>query len=63
MFEKINLEAITTVQLTKIIRDSEHPKMPLAAALKAAKLVKEAHRLGVIRGQVVQNIPKRNSVN
>lgn len=51
VLREINIEAIEMVTLTKLIRSKYN--MSLSDSLNMARLVKEAHRLGVIRGQVV----------
>jgi hypothetical protein len=52
----INLHSIKTVTLTKIIR--EEYKLSLYLSHQMAKGIIEAHRLGVIRGQVVNSLSK-----
>lgn len=51
VLREINIEAIEMVTLTKLIRNKYN--MSLSDSLNMARLIKEAHRLGVIRGQVV----------
>lgn len=55
-FSKINMEDIDIVTLAKMIR--EYYKFSLVDSLKIAKLLKQTHRLGVIRGQVVNSLSK-----
>lgn len=54
VLREVNIEAIEMVTLTKLIRSKYN--MSLSDSLNMARLVKEAHRLGVIRGQAVNNI-------
>lgn len=50
-FGKINLSEVSEVVLAREIR--AHLKCDLRLALNTARMVKEAHRLGVIRGNAV----------
>lgn len=50
-FEKIHLEEISTGQLANWMRDRF--SFSIVDAYNAAKMVKEAHRLGRIRGEVL----------
>jgi hypothetical protein len=57
--QPIHLESISTIQLTKLIRDETEKRgkghsMSLSQALTVAYALKEAHRVGVIRGQVLK---------
>lgn len=54
VLREVNIEAIEIVTLTKLIRAKYN--MSLSDSLNMARLIKEAYRLGVIRGQVVNNI-------
>ncbi len=47
----IDVEKIETITLVQIIR--KHYDLSLSDSLNMARLLKEVHRLGVIRGQVV----------
>jgi len=51
VLRSVNIESIEVVTLTKLIRSKYN--MSLTDSLNMARLVKEAYRLGVIRGQVV----------
>ena len=51
-FKKVNLLEISTVELTKWIRSQT--AMSLSQALSCARLIKEAHRLGEIRGRALR---------
>lgn len=56
----INIEAISVVELTKRIReaskltDSRHNDLGLSQSLAVAYVVKEAYRLGTIRGRALK---------
>ena len=51
-FDKINIEEITLIQLTVWLR--KRFDLSLKVALVAAKLIKEANRLGRIRGELIK---------
>ncbi len=57
-FSKIDLLNIERVNLAKWIRDNvfhdTDKKMSLFQALCLAMIIKEVHRLGVIRGQLIK---------
>lgn len=47
-----DLSSVETVTLAKEVRDSMR-NVPLSAAIVIAKMIKEAYRIGEIRGQAV----------
>lgn len=51
-FDKINIEEITTIELARWMRGRFN--FGLKDALIAAKLIKEANRLGRIRGELIK---------
>ena len=51
---KVHMEDIPDVALAKLLRD-EQPKIGLGEALFFARLLKEVHRVGVVRGKIVKN--------
>lgn len=55
----VDIEKISDINLTKMIRRvSEEAKRPLglSQSLMVCRAIKEAYRLGVIRGKVVKNV-------
>lgn len=51
-FDKINIEEITTIELSRWMRSRFN--FGLKDAFIAAKLIKEANRLGRIRGELIK---------
>lgn len=49
---KTNLENMTPVAVARVLGE-ERPRMGLADRMYIAKIIKEVHRLGVIRGRTV----------
>lgn len=51
-FQNVNLNAITVVELAKRVRDAS--SFSLSVSISVAKALKEAYRLGEIRGKVLR---------